>query len=82
MPQKWQYFEVPFGRQAEKIGRTASEEGVYELMQLTLKHLQLTLNLAGPKIAKTSKQQELETEAKIMMNALTKAIDEIAPIPF
>jgi hypothetical protein len=73
---------VEFGQQAEKIGRTGSEEGVYELLQLTLKHLQLTLNLASPKIAKSPKQQELATEAKIMMNALTKAINEIAPIPF
>lgn len=73
---------VEFGRQADKISRSGSEEAVYELLQLTQKHLQLTLNLASPKVAKSPKQKELVVEANLMMNSLTKAIDQISPIPF
>lgn len=73
---------VELGQQAESISRTGSEDVVHDLLQLTKKHLQLALNLASPKIAKSPNQKELSMEAKFMMNALTKAINEIAPIPF
>ena len=70
---------IEFGKQAEKIGKTDSEGKVLLLLSHILKHLQLTLNLASPKVGNSGLQQELFAEARIMMSALSNAIDEITP---
>jgi hypothetical protein len=73
---------IEFGLQAEKISKIESEETVYQILQLTLKHLQFSLNLATPKVAKFGLQQGLATDAKTMLSPLSRAINDIAPIPF
>ena len=72
---------VDFGQQVENIATSQDDKTGVGLNYCvrTLNHLRLALNLAGPKIAKASSAKELNREAKEMMSALGKAIDQWVP---
>ena len=73
---------LDFGQQIERVavsdGTDASDKTV-EFCRLTLNHLRSTLNLAGPKIIKSSKIKDLTAEAKLMMSKLEDAINDMTP---
>lgn len=72
---------LDFGQKIEQIGSSKSEDKTLEMLQTTLNHLRLTLNLAQPKIAKASSHKELAAEAKALMSKL-EVIISLGDIPF
>lgn len=66
---------MDFGSEINRIGSSKVAEPELEMMRSTLNHLRLTLNLAQPKIAKSSKKTELMAEAKSLMGKLEASID-------
>lgn len=72
---------IDFGSQINQIGNSKSKDKELEMIQYTLNHLRLTLNLVQPKILKASRSKELTAEAKAMMEKLETTINSYDP-PF
>lgn len=72
---------LDFGNQMERIADSKSEEKTIEMTEATINHLRLTLNLAQPKISKSTKYKEFQHEAKAMMVKL-EGTYSLMDIPF
>lgn len=72
---------MDFGNNIERIGVGGSDKKVEEMLQATLNHLRLTLNLAQPKISKSSRYKEFASEANMLMSKIETTID-LLDIPF
>jgi len=72
---------MDFGIQINQIGNSKSKDKELEMIQSTLNHLRLTLNLAQPKISKASKSKELGSEAKALIAKIETTINAY-DIPF
>lgn len=72
---------MDFGNKMDQISNSKSEDKVLEMLQSTLNHLRLTLNLAQPKISKSSRSKELYAETRSTMDKLEATINSLG-IPF
>lgn len=72
---------IDFGNQMCQVANSKSDEKELEMLKFTLNHLRLALNLAMPKISKTSKHTELANEAKSLMSRIELAVN-VLEIPF
>lgn len=73
---------LDFGQQIESVAvsdTTDSSDKTIKFCRLSLNHLRMTLNLAGPKIAKSSKIKDLTAEGKSIMAGLEQAIIDMSP---